>query len=113
MLVLFIYVASLASNEFFVFSIFWIVIFIIIIVISISIFMVDPIILALKVNVIGSEVIERSNVLRLIYKIYRIPVMGFTLYVVVYLLLTLLVVVKIIGRRSGPLRLKIYDNSYT
>lgn len=114
LLVLFIYVASLASNELFSFSIrirrlVWFVSFFVR-----SLIFIDIIILSYKISFIHSSVvIDTLNYLKLTGAIYRLPTITLTLYLVRYLLLTLFAVVKITGTYFGPLRLSTYDNSST
>lgn len=114
MLVLFIYVASLASNESFKFSFFGVVVGIVAVVVSFFIFLVDRIIVSTKLKIRSCSLSVGSNVdLRLVGIIYRKPVISFTLYIVLYLLLTLFVIVKITGTYFGPLRLSTYDYTFT
>ena len=106
MLVLFIYVASLASNEFFDFSMKYFFIFIITAFASFFIFMsLDPLLLSWKVTVPYSSLAASFTIIHFIKWIYSGILRNFTLFIILYLLLTLLVVVKITGLIKGPLRL--------
>nr|AGA56176.1 NADH dehydrogenase subunit 6 [Polycheles typhlops] len=106
LLVLFIYVASLASNEklnhspllsfFFVFS--WLLF-------TILFFSLDPLLSSFKMNVISSSFTFKEGTQQMIATIYNPPSMMFTLFLIFYLLLCLLIVVKISNVYSGPLRL--------
>lgn len=117
-LVLFIYITSLASNEIFQFS-FKIVAFFFITVSS-GIFLaiiLDPLLLDFK---IASSDIHKyigniyNNQMVLIGNIYSTNTINTTLFIILYLLLTLIVVVKITYTFLGPLRmLTTYDNTYS
>lgn len=108
-LVLFIYVTSLASNEIFTFStkllISSISIFIIII---ISLYFIDKSILLQYTNLeiqsisnLNSYIIENSLSLN---KLYNYPTNLLTILLINYLLITLIAVVKITNLFKGPLR---------
>ena len=106
MLVLFIYVTSLASNESFSFSYS-------VLAISIgSLFFLLPLTLTWDYFFnsftaqlpLSSLNIETSNVF-IISWIYRTNLINFTLFIIIYLLLTLIVVVKITNLFKGPFRL--------
>nr|AKF78843.1 NADH dehydrogenase subunit 6 [Euryomma sp. SMD-2015] len=109
MLVLFIYVTSLASNEMFSFSIK-------LLIISISIFMMSMMILFfidknlllqysnIEINVISNMntfITENSLSLN---KLYNYPTNLLTILLMNYLLITLIAVVKITNLYKGPLR---------
>nr|YP_009353727.1 NADH dehydrogenase subunit 6 [Neotrypaea harmandi]BAX02581.1 NADH dehydrogenase subunit 6 [Neotrypaea harmandi] len=104
MLVLFIYVASLAPNEpfqlklettvFLLFSLFMVFL----------ILVVDMMWIPTPVNVISSGLETGLGDLSYVSTIYSDSVMNFTLFIVLYLLLTLFVVVEITGSYFGPLR---------
>nr|YP_007475333.1 NADH dehydrogenase subunit 6 [Neotrypaea japonica]AGE12449.1 NADH dehydrogenase subunit 6 [Neotrypaea japonica]URF19379.1 NADH dehydrogenase subunit 6 [Neotrypaea japonica]URF19392.1 NADH dehydrogenase subunit 6 [Neotrypaea japonica]URF19405.1 NADH dehydrogenase subunit 6 [Neotrypaea japonica]URF19418.1 NADH dehydrogenase subunit 6 [Neotrypaea japonica] len=104
MLVLFIYVASLAPNEpfqlklettvFLLFSLFMVFL----------ILVVDMMWIPTPVNVISSGLETSLGDLSYVSTIYSDSVMNFTLFIVLYLLLTLFVVVEITGSYFGPLR---------
>nr|UEV85631.1 NADH dehydrogenase subunit 6 [Thalamita sima] len=106
MLVLFIYVTSLASNESFSFSYSTLAASLIIL------FSLVPLTLIWDYffNMFSAQLplssldMETSNVF-IISWIYSINLMNFTLFIIIYLLLTLIVVVKITNLFKGPLRL--------
>nr|YP_009107395.1 NADH dehydrogenase subunit 6 [Ibacus ciliatus]AIU40939.1 NADH dehydrogenase subunit 6 [Ibacus ciliatus] len=108
MLVLFIYVASLASNEAFklslssslliIFSTFTT---------SLLIILIDPIFLMNNISFISTNYFMSNQTMStpfFILQIYNFPGSIFTLFIILYLLLTLLVVVKITSVFFGPLR---------
>lgn len=109
-LVLFIYVTSLASNEIFNFSIKLLIICIITFLsIYFIIFLLDKnLILSSIINIenilindINSILIENSLILN---KLYNFPINLLTILLIVYLFLTLIAVVKITNVFEGPLR---------
>ncbi|RCK67890.1 hypothetical protein DT076_18960 [Desertihabitans brevis] len=108
-LVLFIYVTSLASNEIFTFSIKLIITTIIIFLLRISIlFFIDKNILTQYYNIeiesifnINSYILENSISL---VKLYNYPTNLLTIILINYLLITLIAVVKITKLFKGPLR---------
>nr|YP_009642641.1 NADH dehydrogenase subunit 6 [Pagurus nigrofascia]QCI56246.1 NADH dehydrogenase subunit 6 [Pagurus nigrofascia]BBB16255.1 NADH dehydrogenase subunit 6 [Pagurus nigrofascia] len=117
MLVLFIYVASLASNEQFSIDLtFFLVSFTTICLISLLLITLDPIILSNKMTMACSSLMNdykfNSNSL-FNSPIYNTPSAFFTFFIISYLLLALLVVVKIMKSSSGPLRLMTYENTHT
>nr|BBB16294.1 NADH dehydrogenase subunit 6 [Pagurus gracilipes] len=117
MLVLFIYVASLASNEqFSIDLVFFSISLTIICFISLLLIMLDPIILSNKMTMIYSSLMNEykfnSNSL-FNSPIYNAPTAFFTFFIISYLLLALLVVVKIMKSSSSPLRLMTYENTHT
>jgi len=112
-LVLFIYVTSLASNEIFTFSIK--IIFISIIILSLFSF----IILFLDFNLINSFFINNNEIIKInnlnsfinentirLNKLYNFPTNIITILLINYLFLTLVAVVKITNIFYGPLRPK-------
>lgn len=110
MLVLFIYVASLASNEPFKFSLVRRLILALVILLLGLLLIIDRLCLSSKIMIITSSLLKESfNQPSLIGVIYSIPTIKFTLYVVIYLLLTLFAIVKITDIYFGPLRLLTYD----
>nr|ACA21298.1 NADH dehydrogenase subunit 6 [Shinkaia crosnieri] len=109
MLVLFIYVASVASNEHFQFNF---KLFLFVFYISFSIFMliifIDPILISNKILFPTSSMnyeINMSASMKEISPIYSTSSYSFTLFIISYLLLTLIVIVKIMNTSSSPLRL--------
>nr|YP_010579373.1 NADH dehydrogenase subunit 6 [Thalamita integra]UEV85605.1 NADH dehydrogenase subunit 6 [Thalamita integra] len=106
MLVLFIYVTSLASNESFSFSYSTLAISLIVLFSLLPITLIwDYFFNSFTAQLpLSSMNMEASNVF-IISWIYSINLMNFTLFIIVYLLLTLIVVVKITNLFKGPLRL--------
>nr|AMW68083.1 NADH dehydrogenase subunit 6 [Podallea sp. YW-2016] len=109
MLVLFIYMTSLASNELFSFSMnnFMKMIFMFFILLSISLLIFNNNFILLK-NMDTSKfnydmIINMENQLNLI-KLYNNPSMNITLLMIIYLLLTLIIIVKITNINYGALR---------
>lgn len=108
-LVLFIYVTSLASNEIFSLSIKYTYVIIIIFFISILIILIiDKNLLLLYTNLeinsivnINSYITENSIT---IYKLYNYPNNLLTIFLMNYLLITLIAVIKITKLHKGPLR---------
>uniref|UniRef100_A0AAU6QFN0 NADH-ubiquinone oxidoreductase chain 6 n=1 Tax=Nepsalus decorillus TaxID=2950594 RepID=A0AAU6QFN0_9NEOP len=109
MLVLFIYVTSLASNELFSFSIlnFTLSILILSITLVIILFMDKTILLLNNIEMMKFNMnnLFSENELSL-NKLYNNPTMNITLMMMNYLLLTLIVIVKIVNINYGPLRQK-------
>nr|YP_009973292.1 NADH dehydrogenase subunit 6 [Chinapotamon maolanense]QNH92743.1 NADH dehydrogenase subunit 6 [Chinapotamon maolanense] len=106
MLVLFIYVASLASNEIFLPSLTFFIMFLILtILLCFSFFFLDTVLISSFSNLPNSSINFLSSTAHITSWIFNTPSMFFTLFIISYLLLTLLVVVKIINLFKGPLRL--------
>nr|ALM30851.1 NADH dehydrogenase subunit 6 [Procambarus fallax] len=108
MLVLFIYVASLASNEMFEisFNTLLSLTFIMSVIYIIS-FFTDPLLICSKFSTMSSSIMfpyKFSNAPLMTSTIYNSSSMMFTLFIIMYLLLTLFAVVKIINVHSSPLR---------
>ena len=105
-LVLFIYVTSLASNESFSFSYSTLAISLILLLLLIPLTLIwDYFFNSFAAQLpLSSLNIETSNVF-IISWIYRTNLINFTLFIIIYLLLTLIVVVKITNLFKGPLRL--------
>nr|QXN53082.1 NADH dehydrogenase subunit 6 [Hemerobius simulans] len=108
MLILFIYMTSLASNELFNLNVnnFIITLFIFFLLMTMSYFY-DNFLFLIKnfeTNSINN-LINNENAYNLI-KLYNNPTMNITLMVINYLLLTLIIVVKITDISYGPLRQK-------
>nr|AMP88123.1 NADH dehydrogenase subunit 6 [Wohlfahrtia magnifica] len=109
MLVLFIYVTSLASNEMFSLSIKLLTVSIIIFILSmITLFMMDKNILTQYCNLeiesifnMNSYILENSLTLN---KLYNYPTNLLTILLMNYLFITLIAVVKITKLFKGPLR---------
>nr|YP_009630635.1 NADH dehydrogenase subunit 6 [Etisus anaglyptus]QBR55193.1 NADH dehydrogenase subunit 6 [Etisus anaglyptus] len=106
MLVLFIYVASLASNEIFSFSLMTFFIYTAIIMTTSFLFLfLDPLVSPSLTSLPVSSFDNHLSTPMIVSWIYNSPSMSFTLFIIMYLLLTLIVVVKIINLFKGPLRL--------
>nr|YP_007025655.1 NADH dehydrogenase subunit 6 [Upogebia major]AEW68294.1 NADH dehydrogenase subunit 6 [Upogebia major] len=108
MLVLFIYVTSLASNEPFAFSLSPTILLLSLVpMISAILIFSDPMItLVSQSNSTNIYLFNSLNLtLALTSSIYNQSTMMFTIFIVVYLLLTLFAVVKITNMFFGPLRL--------
>uniref|UniRef100_UPI0030035005 NADH dehydrogenase subunit 6 n=1 Tax=Etisus laevimanus TaxID=1606861 RepID=UPI0030035005 len=106
MLVLFIYVASLASNEIFYFSLMTFLTYsTMVFLLFLTFLFIDPLISSTLSSLPTSSVNSLSSTPLIVSWIYNSPSMSFTLFIVIYLLLTLVVVVKIINLFKGPLRL--------
>nr|YP_009255959.1 NADH dehydrogenase subunit 6 [Mierspenaeopsis hardwickii]ANF05016.1 NADH dehydrogenase subunit 6 [Mierspenaeopsis hardwickii] len=107
MLVLFIYVASLASNEAFSFSGTLSLFLAATIMFSLILLFMDPLMINFSSNVSQSSTQTSiyTSTPGLLSIIYNNTTMNLTLFVVLYLLLTLIVVVKITNTFFGPLRL--------
>nr|YP_010248188.1 NADH dehydrogenase subunit 6 [Gonodactylus smithii]QTK16229.1 NADH dehydrogenase subunit 6 [Gonodactylus smithii]UEV86999.1 NADH dehydrogenase subunit 6 [Gonodactylellus affinis] len=109
MLVLFIYITSLASNEMFQFSFKMISFFIIMMSLGFFLSMIlDPLLLDFKMSSsdMHKYMGETYNMQAvLIGNIYSSNTMNTTLFMILYLLLTLIVVVKITYTFLGPLRM--------
>nr|YP_009757382.1 NADH dehydrogenase subunit 6 [Calappa bilineata]QIM59227.1 NADH dehydrogenase subunit 6 [Calappa bilineata] len=105
MLVLFIYVASLASNEHFNFSSssFFMFFFLFLLLTVVSLIF-DPLMIPNLTMVPPSSINSSLSTPLLISWIYSTPSMLFTSFIILYLLLTLIVVVKLVNLFKGPLR---------
>nr|YP_010160577.1 NADH dehydrogenase subunit 6 [Grapsus albolineatus]QRH17760.1 NADH dehydrogenase subunit 6 [Grapsus albolineatus]UKS08548.1 NADH dehydrogenase subunit 6 [Grapsus albolineatus] len=105
MLVLFIYVASIASNQAFFFSFSMMMAFIAVALLSSIFIFLDPLTVSNPSSLPASSMDLFSSTPFIISWIYNSPSMTFTIFVISYLLLTLIVVVKIVSLFKGPLRL--------
>lgn len=106
-LVLFIYVASLASNESFSFSLttFLFSIRLVSLFIFVLLFL-DPLIISPNSSSLSTSSLKYYLSTPIIINwIYNTPSIIFTIFIVSYLLLILIVVVKIVNLFKGPLRL--------
>lgn len=105
---LFIYVTSLASNEMFKPSILSLIAIVIVSVTGAVALICDPIILSqntlLKISSFITDFYYSTD-LELVSTIYNSTNINLTIFIVFYLLLTLIVVVKVTGNFFGPLRL--------
>nr|AWW91897.1 NADH dehydrogenase subunit 6 [Hemigrapsus penicillatus] len=107
MLVLFIYVASLASNESFSFSLLSFLFFLFITsMLTFFLAWLDPFITSLNSSTSSSLTYFISTPF-IINWVYNTPSMVFTIFIVSYLLLMLIIVVKIVNLFKGPLRLTV------
>nr|QFQ01328.1 NADH dehydrogenase subunit 6 [Acanthephyra smithi] len=108
MLVLFIYVASLASNESFTFSPTLSILILVLSLFGSMFILLDPLLTSLKLSseasYLSAETLFFSTQANLSF-IYNPSSMNLTLFIIMYLLLTLIVVVKITSTFFGPLRL--------
>nr|UNI92566.1 NADH dehydrogenase subunit 6 [Euplax sp.] len=106
MLVLFIYVSSLAPNEIFFSMDLFIMFFILMSFFTLISLIYDPIISSFNhMSLPLSTLNYLTSTPLTINWIYNSPSMIFTIYVVSYLLLVLIIIVKIINLFKGPLRL--------
>nr|YP_009239918.1 NADH dehydrogenase subunit 6 [Ocypode cordimanus]AMN14552.1 NADH dehydrogenase subunit 6 [Ocypode cordimanus] len=104
MLVLFIYVASIASNEAFVFSSSYLLFITFIILLSLFVLFLDPLMMLSNSSLPDSS-LSFYFTPHFISWIYNTPSMSFTIFIISYLLLMLVIVVKIVNLFKGPLRL--------
>nr|WOR86761.1 NADH dehydrogenase subunit 6 [Jonas distinctus] len=106
MLVLFIYVASLASNEFFSFSMsYFFLSLMCLLVISGLLLVLDPLLTQKLTSIPPSSIFSHNSTTSIIGWIYSMTSMYFTIFIVLYLLLTLIVIVKVTNLFKGPLRM--------
>nr|YP_009020463.1 NADH dehydrogenase subunit 6 [Geocharax gracilis]CDN85552.1 NADH dehydrogenase subunit 6 [Geocharax gracilis] len=107
MLILFIYVASLASNEPFRVSPFLLVMTTVITLLSLTLMTLDPLSFKQPFFTCSSEYLSLNKAMPshpLTNMIYSLPSSFLTVFMISYLLITLLVVVKIINTSASPLR---------
>nr|YP_010625181.1 NADH dehydrogenase subunit 6 [Atyopsis moluccensis]WBG72621.1 NADH dehydrogenase subunit 6 [Atyopsis moluccensis] len=108
MLVLFIYVASLAPNESFSLSPLLTATLLGIIFLGMSLMIMDPL-MAPNLPISEGSTISASQTVQnfpaSLSTLYNPPTMNLTLFIIMYLLLTLIVIVKITSTHFGPLRL--------
>nr|ASS30725.1 NADH dehydrogenase subunit 6 [Pylocheles mortensenii] len=111
MLVLFIYITSLASNEPFDFKLqFFPILFIFMLYFLFMFILLDPMLITNNINIPISSMMETFIIKENMYTIsslYNFPSAPLTLFIIFYLLLMLLVVVKIMSLSSAPLRLSV------
>nr|QQQ88890.1 NADH dehydrogenase subunit 6 [Hyalella tiwanaku] len=100
MMIVFIYVCSLASNEihFYSFSVIYLMLS------FMALITLSPAINSLMT--ISSDLFSKTDSCALMYKVYSFSVYLFTLALIIYLLVTLIVVVKICTVSEGPVRTK-------
>nr|YP_011015298.1 NADH dehydrogenase subunit 6 [Melanotus fiumii]UBS91020.1 NADH dehydrogenase subunit 6 [Melanotus fiumii] len=108
MLVLFIYMTSVASNEKFLFSMKLSIMFLIMMVIIIGMMMTDPFSSYLETTNIDSQPLTASTKFELsLSKYINLPSNWIMVSMIIYLLITLIAVVKITNIMYGPLRQKL------
>ena len=101
-LVLFIYITRIASNEIFKKRNYIYSIIIIIIVLAIIIIFLDPFIFNININY---SFIHNTNLPTIVISpLYNNPISLITVFIVLYLLLTLIVIVSLTKFNKGPLR---------
>nr|BDL61385.1 NADH dehydrogenase subunit 6 [Guinusia dentipes] len=105
MLILFIYVASLASNEVLTFSLPLLLFFLLSLIISFMMLLLDPLYISTPTLLPNLSMKNLTSTQFIISWIYNTPSMPFTIFIIYYLLLMLIVVVKIVTLFKGPLRL--------
>nr|APT41430.1 NADH dehydrogenase subunit 6 [Brumptomyia travassosi] len=110
MLILFIYITSLAANEMFTFSSKMLLIFMTTISLIMTILLItDKTLISYFIhnnemmNFFNMKFLFKENILNL-NKLYNFPTNLIMLMMVIYLLLTLIIIVKITNFNSGPLR---------
>nr|YP_009429422.1 NADH dehydrogenase subunit 6 [Xenograpsus ngatama]ASW34551.1 NADH dehydrogenase subunit 6 [Xenograpsus ngatama] len=105
MLILFIYIASLASNEMFYFKFYLSIFFSIMFLLSLLMVLVDPMI-SFSPNALSNSNFDFSmSTPMTINWIYNSTSMVFTIFIISYLFLMLFVIMKIMNLSKGPLRL--------
>nr|YP_010262156.1 NADH dehydrogenase subunit 6 [Somanniathelphusa hainanensis]UIB42763.1 NADH dehydrogenase subunit 6 [Somanniathelphusa hainanensis] len=106
LLVLFIYVASLASNEKFSFSLSTMLITTTFLMVMMALYMsLDLILIPNLSNLATSSISPLISTQFFMSWIFNYPSLYFTIMIILYLLLTLIVVVKITNLMKSPLRL--------
>nr|UKM30535.1 NADH dehydrogenase subunit 6 [Acisoma panorpoides] len=102
MLVLFIYMTSIASNELFKKSLYIPIIMYLMIIMLVSLMlMMDP---SLSIKMITESTINSETSKMIMTPLYNNPSSLITIFMVLYLFLTLIVVVSITSFNKGPLR---------
>nr|YP_009648963.1 NADH dehydrogenase subunit 6 [Acisoma panorpoides]QDA21646.1 NADH dehydrogenase subunit 6 [Acisoma panorpoides] len=102
MLVLFIYMTSIASNELFKKSLYIPIIMYLMIIMLVSLMlMMDP---SLSIKMITESTINSETSKMIMAPLYNNPSSLITIFMVLYLFLTLIVVVSITSFNKGPLR---------
>nr|YP_009441744.1 NADH dehydrogenase subunit 6 [Silvanus bidentatus]AOY39289.1 NADH dehydrogenase subunit 6 [Silvanus bidentatus] len=108
MLILFIYMTSLASNEKFKFS--WKILFTLFFLLILEMFLI------FNFNFYDSTKINNlfmNSISMNFNKFFMFPSYLIMITIIIYLLITLIAVVKITNFKSGPLRQKFYENTLT
>nr|YP_010626113.1 NADH dehydrogenase subunit 6 [Sininocellia gigantos]WBK02937.1 NADH dehydrogenase subunit 6 [Sininocellia gigantos] len=101
MMILFIYMTSLASNEKFIFSSLW---FFINFITFFSLILLIMWIFPYEFNIINLN--NEQNLIFNLNKLYNMNSKNITLISIIYLLITLIIVIKITNKNLGPLRQK-------
>nr|QXU76339.1 NADH dehydrogenase subunit 6 [Choroterpes yixingensis] len=105
LMVLFIYVTSLASNEMFSFQTTNILMFMFALILMLLFYMLfDPWFNTFMTYINSMNTINAYNTSLMMFKLYSYPISLLTLFLILYLLLTLVAVVNITKYLSGPLR---------
>nr|AVJ52573.1 NADH dehydrogenase subunit 6 [Eucorysses grandis] len=100
-LVLFIYMASIASNEKFKTSINIIIMFIVL--------MVTTMMITKNINMIEFPQINNYTPILSLIKLFNTMSMSITIMMIMYLLITMIIVSFIANTQEGPLRMKTYE----
>nr|YP_026127.1 NADH dehydrogenase subunit 6 [Philaenus spumarius]AAT39441.1 NADH dehydrogenase subunit 6 [Philaenus spumarius] len=111
MLILFIYIASIASNEKFLFSMKMMMIIIFMMFMLLIMSMMDMTIVVNNHMIIetmsyNKSVNEMNKEINSIMKMFNMPTTMITLMTIIYLLFTMITVVKVTNMKDGPLRMK-------
>nr|AGO28112.1 NADH dehydrogenase subunit 6 [Ectrychotes andreae] len=101
-LVLFIYMASIASNEKFSSSIKMLIYMMI----MIMCMMPTMLYLTLKNNILKEKLMTKFNFMSSLIKLFNIHNLTLTIFLVLYLLLTMIIISYIVDNKEGPLRMK-------
>nr|YP_009505019.1 NADH dehydrogenase subunit 6 [Luciola curtithorax]AWW89612.1 NADH dehydrogenase subunit 6 [Luciola curtithorax] len=105
MLILFIYMTSVASNEKFSYSKILLMFMMIMLMMSIMLMIKDQFFSSLNSSNLEMMNMKNKYLFKLsLNKFYMFPMMLISLSVIIYLLITLIAVVKITNLKSGPLR---------
>nr|AML26046.1 NADH dehydrogenase subunit 6 [Staphylinidae sp. BMNH 1274251] len=105
MLVLFIYMTSIASNEMFNYSNkIMLTMLMMILMIMLFTFLTDNFLFSLNMNFMENNFIFNSNIM--LIKFFNYPSMFMIFFMIIYLFITLVAVVKITKIEYGPLRQK-------
>nr|ATD53047.1 NADH dehydrogenase subunit 6 [Aphrophora sp. EMHAU-2015-Zz062722]ATV98840.1 NADH dehydrogenase subunit 6 [Aphrophora sp. EMHAU-15062702] len=112
MLVLFTYIATIASNEKFKFSIkLMLMIIIMVMIMIIMMMLIDPqtfydLTLTEMINYNTNIMMMKNKNILSITKMFNYPYMYMSILMIIYLLITMISVVKITNIKEGPLRMK-------
>nr|AXS66258.1 NADH dehydrogenase subunit 6 [Cucujoidea sp. 5 KM-2017] len=103
LLILFIYMTSIASNEKFNFKIINSIIFILILmslILTNKIFNIE----FLNTNLLTSNIMEKKNFFFITSKFYNFPFINLIIITIIYLLISMIAVIKITFNKKTPLR---------